>query len=174
MEKKKNIYKKLLECKKQIGTVAKNAKNPHFKNTYADINALIEAVEPILLENGLVLLQPIREGRQFTEIHDVDTGEFVESYLDLNNSLPSQAQGSQLTYFRRYTLQSLLSLKADDDDGQHASIPQPKPVFTSDKFENAYLAKATLDVVKTKYTVSKEVEKQYNLFIQSKEKNNGK
>ena len=176
MEKKKNIYKKLLECKKQIGTVAKNAKNPHFKNTYADINALIEAVEPILLENGLVLLQPIREGRQFTEIHDVDTGEFVESYLDLNNSLPPQAQGSQITYFRRYTLQSLLSLKADDDDGQYASIPQPKPkpAFTSDNFEKAYLAGATLDVVKTKYTVSNEVGKSYNLFIQSKEKNNGK
>jgi len=174
MEKKKNIYKKLLECKKQIGTVAKNAKNPHFKNTYADINALIEAVEPILMEHGLVLLQPIREGKQFTEIHDVDSGEFIESYLELNNSLPPQAQGSAITYFRRYTLQSLLSLKADDDDGQHASRPQAKPIFTSDKFSKAYEAGATLDIVKTKYTVSEEIEKSYNLFIQAKETNNGK
>ena len=171
---KGNIYKKLLECKKQIGTVAKNAKNPHFKNTYADINALIEAVEPILLENGLVLLQPIREGRQFTEIHDTETGEKVESYLDLNPSLPPQAQGSAITYFRRYTLQSLLSLKADDDDGQHASQPQPKPIFTSDKFSKAYEAGASIDAIKTKYAVSKEIEKSYNLFLSAKQINNGK
>ncbi len=34
-----------------------NATNPHFKKAYADINALLDAVEPILLENGLLLLQ---------------------------------------------------------------------------------------------------------------------
>jgi len=162
---KGNIYKKLLECKKQIGTVAKNAKNPHFKNTYADINALIEAVEPILLENGLIMLQPVRDNRQFTEIHDAETGEKVESYLEINPSLPSQALGSQLTYFRRYTLSSLLSLMSDDDDGQHASQPQPKPAFTSDMFTKAYEAGASIDAIKTKYAVSAEMEKAYNLFV---------
>jgi hypothetical protein len=164
---KGNIYKKLLEAKKEIGTVAKNAKNPHFKNTYADINALIEAVEPILLEHGLVLLQPIREGRQFTEIHDTETGEKVESYLDLNPTLPPQAQGSAITYFRRYTLQSLLSLKADDDDGQRASVPQPKPMFTTEMFEKAHKANASVDKIKGSYTVTAEVERAYNLFIQA-------
>jgi len=161
---KKTIYKKLHEAKKEIGTVAKNAKNPHFKNTYADINALISAVEPILLEKGLVLLQPIREGRQFTEIHDVETGESVESYLELNTTLPPQALGSAITYFRRYTLQSLLSLQADDDDGQRASAPQPKPQFTEDKFEAAKKAGATLETIKSKYLVSKEVESKWNEF----------
>ena len=39
----KNIYQKLYEAKQEIGKVAKNAKNPHFKNTYADLNALIDA-----------------------------------------------------------------------------------------------------------------------------------
>lgn len=31
--------------------------------------------------------------------------------------------GSAITYFRRYTLSSLLTLQAVDDDGQHASQP---------------------------------------------------
>ena len=96
-----SIYKKLLAAKKQIGTVAKNAKNPHFKNTYADINALIEAVEPILLENGLVLLQPIKEGAQYTEIIDSETGDKIESYLLLPNIPDPQKLGSAVTYFRR-------------------------------------------------------------------------
>jgi hypothetical protein len=119
----KNIYQKLYEAKQEIGKVAKNAKNPHFKNTYADLNALIEAVEPILLDKGLILLQPIKEGKVFTIITDINTATFVESYIDLTPGLTAQALGSQITYFRRYTLSSLLTLQAIDDDGQHASQP---------------------------------------------------
>ena len=161
---KKSIYKKLHEAKLEIGIVAKNAKNPHFKNTYADINALISAVEPILLEKGLILLQPIKDGKQYTEIHDIETGEHVESFLDLNTTLAPQPLGSAITYFRRYTLQALLSLQADDDDGHKASVPQPKPQFTVEQFEKAKQAGASLDVIKSKYSVSLEVEKAWNLF----------
>ena len=119
----KNIYQKLHEAKLEIGKVAKNAKNPHFKNTYADLNALIEAVEPILLEKGLVLLQPIKEGKVFTIITSITDSFSIESYIDLPNNLNPQQLGSAVTYFRRYTLQSLMSLQAVDDDGQHASQP---------------------------------------------------
>jgi hypothetical protein len=119
----KNIYQKLHEAKLEIGKVAKNAKNPHFKNTYADLNALIEAVEPILLEKGLVLLQPIKEGKVFTIITSIVDSYSIESYIDLTPGLTAQALGSQITYFRRYTLSSLLTLQAIDDDGQQASQP---------------------------------------------------
>lgn len=120
----KNIYQRLHDAKLEIGKVAKNAKNPHFKNTYADLNALIEAVEPILLDKGLVLLQPIKEGKVFTIITDIESSDCIESYIDLPNNLNPQQLGSAVTYFRRYTLQSLMSLQAVDDDGQHASQPQ--------------------------------------------------
>ena len=36
----KNIYQKLYEAKQEIGKVAKNAKNPHFKNTYASLEQI--------------------------------------------------------------------------------------------------------------------------------------
>lgn len=124
-EKLVTIYKKIHDAKMEIGKVAKNAKNPHFKNTYADLNALIEAVEPILLEKGLVLLQPIKEGKVFTIICDTESSEMVESFIDLPVNGTPQAMGSAITYYRRYTLQSLLSLQAVDDDGQLASQPQP-------------------------------------------------
>jgi hypothetical protein len=119
----KNIYQKLHEAKLEIGKVAKNAKNPHFKNTYADLNALIEAVEPILLEKGLVLLQPIKDGKVFTVITNVEDATFVESGIDLPNGISPQQMGSAITYYRRYTLSSLMTLQAIDDDGQHASQP---------------------------------------------------
>lgn len=127
------IYKKLHEAKLEIGKVAKNAKNPHFKNTYADLNALIEAVEPILLEKGLVLLQPIKDGRVFTLVCDVESGECIESFIDLPTGGTPQAMGSAITYYRRYTLQSLLSLQAVDDDGHQASQPKQTTPQISDK-----------------------------------------
>jgi hypothetical protein len=133
------IYKKIHEAKKEIGIVKKNAKNPHFKNTYADLNALIEAVEPILLEKGLILLQPIKDGKVYTQIIDIDNGEMIESSIDLSPNLTAQALGSQITYFRRYQISSILSLQASDDDGQLASQPQPKqlPICSDLLFDKA-------------------------------------
>jgi hypothetical protein len=133
------IYAKIHEAKKEIGIVKKNAKNPHFKNTYADLNALLEAVEPILLEKGLILLQPIKDGKVFTQIVDIDNGEMIESNIELSPNLTAQALGSQITYFRRYQISSILSLQAMDDDGQLASQPQPKqlPICSDILFEKA-------------------------------------
>ena len=135
----KSIYSKLLNAKKNIGKVKKNATNPHFKNHYTDISALIEAVEPILLENGLVLLQPVLNGKVITRIIDVETGENVESIMELPTLTNPQQMGSAITYYRRYTLQSLLSLQADDDDGNAASKPQPKakPTLNDKGFSHA-------------------------------------
>ena len=161
------IYAKLHEAKKEIGVVKKNAKNPHFKNTYADLNALIDAVEPILLEKGLIMLQPIKDGKVYTQIIDVDTFESVESCIDLSPNLTAQALGSQVTYYRRYTLQSLMSLQADDDDGHKASVPQPivKEILQvgSSNFVRCVDAlkegKGTIEQIKAKYNVSNEIEK---------------
>jgi hypothetical protein len=145
----KNIYQKLHEAKLEIGKVAKNAKNPHFKNTYADLNALIEAVEPILLEKGLVLLQPIKEGKVFTIITSIEDSNSIESYIDLTPGLTAQALGSQITYFRRYTLSSLLTLQAIDDDGHTASQPVKVAKKECDDKTFEVVKKAILDGKKT-------------------------
>ena len=129
---KNTIYTKLHQAKQNIGKVAKNAKNPHFKNTYADLNALIEAVEPILLESGLIMLQPLVDNKVFTQIIDIENGEKLESFMELPTLNNPQAMGSAITYFRRYTLQSIMSLQAVDDDGQAASQATPKKQKTTD------------------------------------------
>lgn len=133
------IYEKLLEAKKEIGKATKNATNPHFKNKYVDINALIETVESILLSKGLILLQPIENGKVYTKIVDAESEQMIESFIDLPTSGTPQAMGSAITYFRRYTLQSLLSMQAQDDDGQLASQPQPKvkPIIGEKAFSQA-------------------------------------
>ena len=161
------IYAKLHEAKKEIGVVKKTKTNPHFKNTYADLNALIDAVEPILLEKGLILLQPIKDGKVFTQIIDVESFDMIESWIDLSPNLTAQALGSQITYYRRYQISAILSLMADDDDGHKASTPQPivKEVLQvgSSNFVRCVDAlkegKGTIEQIKAKYNVSLEVEK---------------
>lgn len=132
------LYPKLHAAKQKIGKVVKNANNPHFKKSYADINALVETVEPILLEQGLLLLQPIEEGVVSTLIIDIETGQSVVSSMRLPEIQDPQKIGSAVTYYRRYTLQSLLSLQAEDDDANSASatVKNTKPTITQERFEN--------------------------------------
>ena len=120
------LYKKLLEVKKKVGAISKDSTNPFFKSKYFDINTLIEHVDPLLCENGLVLIQPIRDNQQYSIIVDVDNGEQVESHLELPNISDPQKLGSCITYYRRYTLQSLLGLQAEDDDANAASKANKK------------------------------------------------
>lgn len=157
----KNIIKKIHAAKLEIGKVAKNAKNPHFKNTYADLNALIEAVEPILLEKGLVLLQPTSGGEVRTIIADIESGEQVESAMVLPPIVDPQKIGSAITYFRRYTLQSLLSLQAVDDDGHLASTTKISlPSLSNERFESALTkikkGEYTAAKLKASFTLTKE------------------
>ena len=44
-----NIFQKLHLAKQSMGKVIKNATNPHLKRSYADINSIIDTVEPRLL-----------------------------------------------------------------------------------------------------------------------------
>ena len=117
------IYKKIHEAKKEIGAISKESTNPFFKSKYFDINTLIENVEPVLQKNGLLLLQPIQDGKVKTLIVDIETSESVESEMSLPPLNDPQKLGSAITYFRRYTLQSLLGLQAEDDDGNKAAKP---------------------------------------------------
>ena len=136
--KQNNIYVKLLRVKSEIGKLTKKADNPFFKSKYLDLSDLLEAVEPVLEKHGLVLLQPIQEGKVFTIITDSETTESVTSYLDLPINNNPQQMGSAVTYYRRYTLQSLLSLQAVDDDGNTAS--KPKATLNDNKFKDAITA----------------------------------
>jgi len=113
-----------------IKPVAKEATNPHFRSRYADLNTILGEVKPVLHKHGLYVLQPIEEGEVFTRIVDAETGATVcESSLPLSMTGTPQQRGSEITYYRRYTLQSLLALEAEDDDANAAtpSAPATRP-----------------------------------------------
>lgn len=117
---------KLLKAQQEIGAIKRDSSNPFFKSKYFDINAILSEVKPILNKHGLIISQPldIIEGKNGlrTAIIDVESGKVViQGSCFLPEGLDPQKTGSAITYFRRYALQSLLALEAEDDDGNVAS-----------------------------------------------------
>ena len=156
-----NIYTKLAAVKKEIGAISKDSTNPFFKSKYFDINGLLKHVEPLLDKNGLLLLQPITDGLVCSQIIDVENGDKVESSIQMASLSDPQKMGSMITYYRRYTLQSLLGLQAEDDDANAASkasqAPEKKWVNKGDKIWNAAIDKGVkIDELKKHYSISKE------------------
>jgi len=159
------IYKKLLQVQKEVGAISKDSKNPFFKSKYFDINSLIQHVEPILTKHGLLLLQPIKEGKQGSCIVDVESGSEVTSFLKLPELSDPQKLGSAVTYYRRYTLCSLLALQAEDDDANAASKASKKKPKVSN-FEGLLKAISEGSVTKEKAFAS------YDLTADQKDKIN--
>lgn len=121
----KTLQTQLLEFQKKVNVIKKDAKNPHFKNTYASLTQIISEVKPLLSECGIVLTQPLINGNVSTFL--TYGSEVLESSLPLPVGLQPQPLGSAITYFRRYTLASLLALEIDDDDANEATKKeQPK------------------------------------------------
>ena len=115
-----NFYEKLAAVKAEVGRISKDSNNPFFKSKYFDVNSLLLHVEPIIQKNGLLLLQPIQDNLVKSIIFDT-SGFSIESGIVLPELNDPQKLGSAITYYRRYTLQSLLALQAEDDDANLAS-----------------------------------------------------
>jgi hypothetical protein len=120
MKTETNFYEKLAAVKAEVGRISKDSSNPFFKSKYFDVNSLLLHVEPIIQKNGLLLLQPIQDNLVKSIIFDTN-GFSIESGIVLPELNDPQKLGSAITYYRRYTLQSLLALQAEDDDANLAS-----------------------------------------------------
>lgn len=121
----KTFKQKLLEVQMEIGAIKKDSENPYFKSKYFDINALLREVKPILNKHGLILTQGLVSlgGKLglFTKIQDSESPDSEYYECPLPEVADAQKAGSAITYFRRYALQSLLALEAEDDDGNIVS-----------------------------------------------------
>ena len=127
------LYTALLAAQGEFNPVVKNKQNPHLKNYYADLGAVLLAVTEPLAKHGLLIVQrfgPDQGGPiLITEIVHAESGQSIASELPIAVKDPTDAQklGSAITYARRYSLMSILSLTADDDDdGNSAAQPAPR------------------------------------------------
>jgi len=116
----------LIKARAGFGTVTKNAKNPHFGKTYADLVSVQSAVDEALAANDLVIIQAATSTDSFVEVETIlfhaPTGEHIGCNVKLTPAKNDpQGVGSAITYARRYGMLSLLNLAAEDDDGHAAT-----------------------------------------------------
>lgn len=129
----KQLSAALLKAQRSIKFASKDAKNPHFKSTYADLPAVIDAIKPALNDAGLVFLQTFSPSEAgfiaVTTRLMHETGEWIEdtATVPLPKSDP-QGYGSAATYARRYSLAAITGLYQDDDDGNAASNAKPAQI----------------------------------------------
>ena len=139
----KNLYTKLLDVTSKIEKLEKDKKNPFFKSSYVSLDKVIEVVRPHLLAEKLLLLQPIEHGCVGTRIFCTESNKFIDSFIPLPENMKPQDLGSCITYFRRYTLVSLLGLAQEDDDGNNAhgraKAPKTKPPARARDMKDAML-----------------------------------
>ena len=64
-------------------------------------------LDPILEKNRLLLTQPVFEGKVRTVIQDLDSDAELVSELDITIGSKPQDLGSEITYYRRYTLTTI-------------------------------------------------------------------
>ena len=163
----KELLTALANVKKEVGVLSKTETNPFFKSKYFDINSLIQQVEPLLEKNGLVLLQPILNGVVTSEIWHVETSQKVSSEINLGTISDPQKLGSAITYYRRYTLQSLLGLQAEDDDGNKAS-QSSTPTLDVNRLNTRLNACKTLLELQTAYKSFTPAEQKATLELKDK------
>jgi hypothetical protein len=126
----KELLTALVAAKSTFKPIPKDKVNPFHKSKYASLDAVLGAVEPSLLFNGLTLSHTVDSGKLITRLYHTN-GDFLESSFNLPELSDPQKLGSIISYYRRYAVCGLLSVTADEDDDGNAAKPSDKPAASN-------------------------------------------
>lgn len=128
----KHLMAAMLKAQAAMEPAKKTSTNPHFKSTYADLTAVLEAIGKPARDNGLVVTQWPLSNTLLTRIDHPESGEFMINALEFPEQSSAQSYGGWLTYVKRYSLASIFCLPQEDDDGNTAAKGVNKPAAKSE------------------------------------------
>lgn len=115
----------------------KDADNPFFKTTYADLSSVWKACRGPLSENGLAVMQTVETCNDkyiLVTTLSHSSGEWMRSFMPiLLVKHDPQSLVSSITYCRRASLAAMVGVCPADDDGESAMCRdhvEAKPVYT--------------------------------------------
>ena len=118
------ISKALVAFHGKIGKIAKDQTNPYFNSKYAGLSSILAAVNPALQECGLSIMQMPADEDELITLLVHESGQFIGSKMKMSlTKRDPQAQGSAITYARRYAVAAILSLSFDEDDDGNSAMP---------------------------------------------------
>lgn len=123
----KELFKALAAFQQEVPVIHKGTSG--YGYSYADLSEILSVVNPILKKHGLGFTQPMKGTKLKTIVFHVDSGESIESEVDIPQNVTLkgmnefQSAGSGITYYRRYSLASTLGLVTDiDNDANPKSV----------------------------------------------------
>lgn len=124
----KELASALAKAQGEIKSVSKDRTNPHFKNKYATLDAIMDSVRAPLAKQGLSIVQGASESTQGFNVETYllhSSGEYIANVVAVPVSKQdAQGVGSALTYGRRYGVSALLAIATDEDDDGNAASPK--------------------------------------------------
>lgn len=117
----------LIKAKKAFKPVTKGktAEAGKYSYRYADLATAIEATEPALLDNGLLVLHTFEaSGAPLLLLKTTlwhESGESISGTIEMGiGEMGVQDVGGIITYLRRYSYLAILGISPEDDDGASA------------------------------------------------------
>lgn len=142
MTEKQSLKGKIVSARKEMGkpkldSVGHAGRNGAREYKYASLAAILDVVEPPLLEVGCMVTQCMEDGLLVTKVIDADD-ELVMDRRKVKVTLNSQEDGSAETYAKRYALSSVFGLAAvEDDDGASVAVENPVTHATKQRLWSA-------------------------------------
>lgn len=126
----KNLAAALAKSQADVGGVAFDSVNPHFKSKYASLSAYLDAMVGPFTDNGLSVTSSVEDGDKGMYLCTLllhTSGEWIEYRTPMIlNKNDMQGLGSAETYARRYRIGAIANVAADeDDDANIASTKSP-------------------------------------------------
>lgn len=136
----KDLFAALAKAQGEMGAAKKDATNPFFKSHYADLASIWRSCQEVLPKHGLAVLQIPQLIADIMVLETVIThasGQWVSGQYRVKPVKDDpQSYGSAMSYARRYSLASMLSIVTEDDDGESAMgrlqppIASHKPAYS--------------------------------------------
>lgn len=148
------LAKALATAQGKMKAAAFNKTNPHFKNKYADLTAVIDAARAPLSESGLAWSQtPEMQDGAFCLVTRLmhSSGQWIAGQYPLPAQATPQQLGSALTYAKRYSLAAIIGISSDEDDDAEGARKEDQ-VAQMPKRENPHVTRLE-DVTDRRYRI---------------------
>lgn len=128
MENKTKLFKALADFQQEVPAIYEGSTGYGYK--YADLKQILAVINPILKKHKLGFTQLLNNSSLETIVFHTESGENISSSVEIPQDVTLkgmnafQVLGSAITYYRRYSLSSILGLVTDSDND--ASTPKAK------------------------------------------------
>ena len=118
----------LAKAQAEIRKAAKNARNPHLRNRYADLESVLDVVRPVAASHGrsfpcFPVCRDGRAGVRWMLLHASGqwmSGEVLHDVGSSKGLKPAQADGVCISYAKRYAVSAVFAVSTGlpDTDGE--------------------------------------------------------